>query len=151
MIVVLDSGVLGLLCSPRAHEENLTCNEWLGAHLAAGSRIILPEIVDYETRRALLHRNKADHLLRLDALHEAVLYLPITTPSMTRAAELWAKARKIGRKTASDKALDIDMILCAQAQVLLGAPDDTLVVATTNVRHLMPFIPAKTWREISPA
>ena len=110
----------------------------------------MPEIVDYETRRAFLHREKVHHTRGLDDLHTILLYLPITTSAMIRAAELWAEARKIGRKTASDAALDIDMIVCAQAQILLDGREDEWVVATTNVRHLAPFVPAKVWREIAP-
>jgi hypothetical protein len=71
----------------------------------------------------------------------------ITTPVMLKAAEFWASARKIGRQSASDASLDADMILAAQAAILTGHGDEA-VVATTNVRHLALFAPARVWREI---
>jgi hypothetical protein len=74
-------------------------------------------------------------------------YAPITTPVMLKAAEFWATARKLGRQSAGDASLDADMILAAQAGALLHAGDET-VIATTNVRHLALFAPARIWREI---
>ena len=153
MIVVLDSGVLGLLCSPKATEENRACNVWLAEHIAAGTQVILPEIIDYETRRVYLHRGMTRYTRRLDDLHDILVYQPISTGAMVRAAELWGEARRLGQKTASDRALDVDVILCAQAQLLeqaLGVPEHPLVVATTNVRHLRPFVDAAEWEAIEP-
>jgi hypothetical protein len=66
---------------------------------------------------------------------------------MLKAAEFWAAARKTGRQSAGDASLDADMILAAQAGALLHAGDET-VIATTNVRHLALFAPARIWREI---
>lgn len=153
MIVVLDSGVLGLLCSPKATGENRACNVWLAEHIAIGTQIVLPEVIDYETRRVYIHRGMTRYTRRLDDLHDILVYQPISTGAMVRAAELWAEARRSGRKTASDQALDVDVILCAQAQLIeqaLGMPEHPLVVATTNVRHLAPFVAAAEWGEIEP-
>jgi len=61
---------------------------------------------------------------------------------MRQAAEFWAQARKAGRATADDKALDGDVILAAQAHQV-GA-----VVATENVGHLSRFVDARNWKEI---
>jgi len=66
---------------------------------------------------------------------------------MLKAAELWATARKIGRQSADDASLDADMILVAQADVLIRDGSET-IIATTNVRHLDLFSPARIWREI---
>jgi hypothetical protein len=74
-------------------------------------------------------------------------YAPITTPVMLKAAEFWAMARNTGRQSADDASLDADMILAAQAAVLIRAGDET-VIATTNVRHLASFASARNWREI---
>ncbi len=46
---------------------------------------------------------------------------------------------------ASDKAIDGDMILAGQA-LTFGSPD--VVVATTNVDHLTPWVSAAEWRDI---
>ena len=56
MILVLDSGVVGLVTIPNATGEAAACKAWLRAHFAAGTTVILPDIIDYEARRALLHR-----------------------------------------------------------------------------------------------
>jgi hypothetical protein len=66
---------------------------------------------------------------------------------MLRAAEFWAAARAMGRKSADDSSLDADMILAAQAGVFVRGSDDT-VIATTNVRHLALFASARLWIEI---
>ncbi len=39
------------------------------------------------------------------------------------------------------------MILAAQAAILAGGTDET-VIATTNVRHLALFAVARVWRDI---
>ena len=67
---------------------------------------------------------------------------------MRRAAELWAAARKRGRPTADPAALDADVILAAQAQLLAELTGDVVVVATDNARHLGQFVDARRWQEI---
>ena len=133
-LVFPDAGPLGLLTRSPRIPEAAACYAWLRARLAAGSRMLLPEIADYEVRRELLRLNARTALRRLDALHNETLYLPLTTPVMRRAAELWAQMRQRGTPTADPRALDGDVILAAQALSALQ-PGDTLVVATTNVGH----------------
>lgn len=111
------------------------------------SRVVIPEIADYEVRRELLRANKAKGMGRLDDLAKFLEYLPITTIAMRQAAHLWAQARQQGQPTASDKAIDADMILIAQAMSL--AISD-VVIATTNVGHLTRFIAAGLWHDITP-
>lgn len=93
-------------------------------------------------RRELLRANKALGLNRLDFLKAAVPYLPLTTPIMLKAAELWAEVRRRGLPTSDPKALDCDVILAAQALEVDG------IVATENVGHLSRLVRAKNWREI---
>lgn len=133
MIVVLDSGVVGLVTTPNATGEADECNLWLNAHLSVGTTIVLPDIIDYETRRALLHRGYAKRLRELDRLIALVATVQLTRDVLLDAADLWAQARRLGRKTGDDKTLDIDMILCAQTRALRGAGVPPAVVATTNV------------------
>jgi hypothetical protein len=64
---------------------------------------------------------------------------------MLKAAEFWAAARKSGRPTTSDQALDADAILAAQAAV---CSTQSVVVATTNTRHLRRFVAAEHWADI---
>ncbi len=92
----------------------------------------MPEIADYEVRRELLRADKTNGLARLDALKGMLVYAPITTPVMLKAAEFWAAARRAGRQSAGDAALDADMILAAQAADLRRSGDDA-IIATTNI------------------
>jgi predicted nucleic acid-binding protein len=146
-LIMLDAGPLGLLTrSPRVPEAQ-QCADWLRERLALGARVILPEIADYEVRRELLRLRATSALRRLDALGSRLEYLHLTTAAMRRAAELWAQVRQQGQPTAAPHALDADVILAAQAQLVLGL-DDTLTVATTNVGHLSRLILAQRWEEI---
>lgn len=137
--VILDSGPLGRIAHPRVNAEVAA---WFQGLLARGVEIILPEISDYELRREFLHLEMVKSIRRLDELKTALRYLPLTTQTMLRAAELWASARKQGKSTADPHALDGDVILAAQAEQA-GA-----IVATENVDHLSLFVEARTWRQI---
>lgn len=106
----------------------------------------IPEITDYEIRRELLRANELRGLARWDHFCAALEYLPLTTAAMRLAAEFWAQARRQGRQTAANAALDIDVILAAQA-VTLTVPG--IVIATTNVSHLSRFAPADLWSNIT--
>jgi hypothetical protein len=114
--------------------------------VAAGHRVVIPEIADYEVRRELTRARKETGLIRLDLLCTTYEYLPITTAVMRQAALFWATARQKGRPTADDKALDGDVILAAQA-VMLGEPNT--IIATTNVAHLSLFTRVEHWRKIT--
>jgi predicted nucleic acid-binding protein len=144
--VLLDAGPLGLVTNPRRSRQSIACAQWLQALVRRGSRVIVPEIADYEVRRELLRANKTRGLVRLDALAGLLEYLPLTTAAMRQAAIFWAQARQQGRPTADDKALDGDVILAAQA-ITLGVAD--VVIATTNVGHLWRFAPAALWPNIT--
>jgi predicted nucleic acid-binding protein len=146
-VVVLDAGPIGLVTNPRRSARSLACAQWLQSVARAGSRIILPEIADYEVRRELLRANKVKGLAQLDALGALLEYFPITTPAMRQAALFWSQARQQGKPTAGDNTIDADMILAGQA-ASLGVAD--FVIATTNVGHLSRFVSTAIWQEISP-
>ncbi len=57
-VVLLDTGIIGLITNPKRAPESLACNCWLQTLIKAGIRVILPEIADYEVRRELLRANK---------------------------------------------------------------------------------------------
>ncbi len=143
--IVLDSGPLGLLAGPRRLRGAVAYRQWLAGLLAKGVRVYVPEITDYELRRELLRAGKSASVLRLEALAQATKYLPLNTPTMRRAAELWAQTRQRGLPTAAESSIDVDVILAAQA-LELGVPD--VVVATTNVGHLSRLVPAELWQNI---
>lgn len=148
-IVLLDAGPLGLVTNPNASDEALQCNLWLEGLLVAGVMVLVPEITDYEVRRELLRARKSVGVAQLDQLKETIGYLPLTTEVMLQAAAFWAEARQTGQPTADPKALDADVILAAQATLLVGI-GHTVVVATTNVGHLARFVLAQEWSTISP-
>jgi predicted nucleic acid-binding protein len=49
-------------------------------------------------------------------------YVPLTDDALRFAAELWAQSRQAGRPTADAMALDIDVLLAAQALRIGGRP-----------------------------
>jgi len=117
--------------------------------LAAGDRVVVPEISDYEVRRELLRAGATTGVVRLDFVKSNLHYAPLTTSTMLRAAELWADVRRRVLPTAAPEALDGDVIHAAQAQ-MAGGPDDAVIVATGNVGHLGRFVDARIWDQITP-
>lgn len=150
MRLLLDTNVLSRLCHP-IREENWPLGDWFTRLLDTSTHTIyLPEIADYETRRGFLHvalrsgRSVTRSLDHLDRLSKRLKYLPLTTPTMKRAARLWAEIRSIGRPTAGEKSLDGDVILAAQAVEVSG------VVVTENVRHLSRMVTSYRWQDLPP-
>lgn len=144
----MDSGPLGEVTHPRA-EERQPIRRWLFELLDAGTYPRLPEIIDYEHRRKLLHIESEGGVRRLNEFKQVFGYEPLTTNIMLRAAQLWANARKQGMPTAPEERLDVDVILASQALELTEGGDE-VVVASTNPRHLSRFVDARDWREIMP-
>lgn len=146
-VILLDSAPVGLITNPKATPIALRCQQWFISLIDRGYEVILPEIIDYEIRRELLRANKVTGLAKLDQLKSELIYLPITTEVMLKAAQLWAEARQQGKPTADDKALDGDVILAAQA-LLLQDYGHEITVATSNVKHLSRFVKAREWNTI---
>ena len=132
---------LGLLAHPRPRGEDLAR---LYALRAAKVTVLLPEIADYEIRRSFLLHNLHESLRQLDRLNEELIYVPLTTSTMRRAASMWADARRAGRPTAADQALDCDVILAAQALEMSAQ------VITENAAHLSRYGPALSWTDLPP-
>jgi hypothetical protein len=74
-----------MLAHPRADPRIVS---WTNDLLALGTRLIVPEISDYEVRREMLRANLAASVARLDALKGNLEYLPLSTDAMLRAAHL---------------------------------------------------------------
>jgi predicted nucleic acid-binding protein len=146
-VIMLDSSPVGLITNPKANPLAKDCQQWFYTLLQRKYKVILPEIVDYEIRRELLRANKLSGLRRLDQLKSEILYLPITTEIMLKAAELWAKARQQGKPTADNQALDGDVILASQALALKNI-DYEVIIATSNKKHLSLFTEAENWQTI---
>ena len=144
--ILLDSGPLGLITNPRASSTAVECGNWVVNAISRGAAVLVPEIADYEVRRELIRARRDAGLARLDAFIEQVEFLPTETAAMRQAASFWAEARRQGRPTAPDPALDGDVILAAQAATL----DRTdVIIATTNPRHLSRYVPAELWTDIA--
>ncbi|MGK7930606.1 MAG: type II toxin-antitoxin system VapC family toxin [Microcystaceae cyanobacterium] len=147
-IILLDTGILGIVTNPKASSiEAKSCQQWFKILLNRGEQFILPEIVDYELRRELLRANKSQGLKRLDELKQIITYLPLNTEVILLAAQFWANARNQGKPTANNQSLDGDVILAAQAKYeeLKGY---SVVIVTTNTKHLSFFVDARKWQEI---
>lgn len=153
-IILLDAGPLGKVTNPKASAENEFARLWLQSLLMQQFQVVIPEITDYEVRRELLRGKKINGLKRLEELKKrcqrqdnTLKYLPIDTATMLKAAKFWSQARQMGKPTASNDALDGDVILAAQAALLQNA-DNQVIVATTNVKHLSLFVDAREWKSI---
>jgi len=66
---------------------------------------------------------------------------------MLLAASLWAETRKQGKPTADNQALDGNVILAAQAKIE-ELKENSIIVITTNKKHLSFFVDAREWQEI---
>ncbi len=152
LIILLDSGPLGLVTNPKASHDAIACKQWLRALPQSGHLALVPEIIDYELRRELRLYKKAQGLQHLDGFKAIDRYLPLTTEAMLKAAEFWATVRQSGLPTADKAALDVDVILAAQAATLnpasWGAAGANVIVATVNVGHLSRFVTAQPWQAI---
>ena len=147
-VILLDTGPRGVITNPRSSPSNLAANEWLADRLAQGYSVLVPEIADYEVRRELLRAGKIHGLAVLNETKKRLGFLPLSTAVMLQAAEFWAQARRSGYPTANDTALDGDVILAAQA-ALLERAGHTVIVATTNTKHLDKFVDARLLSDIT--
>ena len=150
MIVILDSGVLHTLVSTSKVKEVKDCQDWFYYLLSRGALIVTSAICNYEVKRELIRRKKAQEINNLNQLKALVDFLPVDEPTLELAAELWAEARNRGLPTANDLSLDADVIICAQYQLLAKEyPGRYVVIATNNVKHLSRFAEAKEWQNIN--
>ena len=147
--IILDSTPLALIVHRQGFQPAVDCRAWLAKHMASGVRVMVPEVVDYEVRRELLRIGLTRSIVALDEFcgAESDRYIRITSVAMRRAAELWAEARRLGKPTADPHALDVDVILAAQA-LSAGLDPAEFVVATSNVTHLSQFVSAARWESI---
>ena len=135
--LLLDSSILTCFVRPEIDENKPIAGAILRLLEDPRFEICVPEIIDYELRRKLLHLGQQRHharkwaqeaILLLDSLVD-VGYVPLTTRTMRLAAALWAATRAQGRLRGPEESLDVDVILAAQAQESGGH------VVTTNERH----------------
>jgi predicted nucleic acid-binding protein len=147
--ILFDSYPLGLLAAPLRSAAAIPIAHWAADCIAAGHELYIPEVIDYELRRELLRAKKTNSIILLDGLKASLNFLPIHSPAMLLAADLWATSRQNGLPTGDPKSLDVDVILAAQA-LTLDVPASSLIIATSNVRHLSRFVAADLWNNIVP-
>jgi predicted nucleic acid-binding protein len=139
-IFIFDSDPAGLACHEPGNSEGSDLRLWMSKEWSDGAIIVIPAIIDYEVRRELVLNELWEGVKRLDALYEDyVRYLPISQVAMNRAAGLWAEARRRGKPTDHDHALDNDVILSAQAMEFCSDADDWQVI-TENVNHISRYV-----------
>ena len=149
LVIALDAGPLGLLTHRNENEDAEACRKWLASQIAAGAKVIVPDVADYEVRRELLRAGKTKAVARLHDFIRATpdRYLPPNGGAFFKPAELWAQVRREGLPTAGDEALDADVLFVAQL-LTSGFEMEDLVVATTNPKHLSRFPNAREWQNI---
>lgn len=62
---------------------------WAAEYIAAGHELYIPDVIDYELRRELLRAKKASSILLLHGLKASLNFLPIHSPTILLAADLW--------------------------------------------------------------
>lgn len=146
--LLLDTNILGQIVQPVVEETRPVVMTIRRLFEDVGYQICLPEIVDYELRRKLLHLaqrpNQARRWAReaLKDLDQLALrnYIPLTTETMRLAAKLWAQTRISGLPRGPEEELDADVILAAQAQQAGGQ------IITTNEKHFRNIAEIFDWR-----
>lgn len=148
-IVLLDAGVIGLLVSDPHLPSVALGLEWLD-RLAGRADVVIPDVAAFEVRREMLRLGATRKLAELAGLRGRFLRVEVTEDAWIKAAEFWALVRRAGRPTASPEALDADAILGGVAATV-GMPGESVVIATTNARHLarFPGVDARDRREVA--
>lgn len=149
--VILDTSPLGLLTRRKGALDLAECQKWIRDHTAAGTRIVVPEVADYEIRREMVRAGNPLGIQRLETFISARAdrYLPITTDAMRKAADFWAMARNAGLSTAPREALDCDVVLAGQA-LTMGLLPSEIIIATENSKHISRYVACDNWRNITP-
>lgn len=154
MIVFLDTSVLGKLSNPNPYPEAVQCQIWFERLLARGVYFTSSELCFYELKRGLILSIKqgmsSQGLYQLNYLREFIDVLEVNEKIADLSAEIWSLSRLRGSPTASETALDIDIIISAHWQLLKQQFEGRyIVIATTNVKHLNLFAEAEEWNKIN--
>ena len=148
-LVFLDSGPLGMLSHPHGNPLVLRCQQWALDLIAAGVRVVVPEIADYEVRRKLLHLGATVGACPAGPAQVGFDYAPITDGRDAPGG------RALGRREAG-RAADVIPgctgrgLHPGRPGVLAADPGDVVTVATDNVGHLGRFVDARPWDQIVP-
>jgi predicted nucleic acid-binding protein len=157
MRLLLDTNLLRRLCHPSGHKDVQSWYRgWINHGLAGGDvEFVISAVADYELRRgymyALGRRNDArQSLSQLDELCGLWEVQQISPRNLRDAAAMWADARRKGTPTASDRDVDWDILIAAQAKELAERTTGVrVVVVTSNAKHFeVHGADAKDWHEL---
>ena len=146
--LLLDSNILTCVLRPEVAENHEVAQAMIAVLGNPQFELFVPEVIDYELRRKLLHLGQHQHHARKWAREALALldelvgvgYIPLTTFAMRLAAELWAKTRAEGRLRGTEVSLDVDVILAAQAKQVGGQ------IVTMNEKHFRGMVEVFDWR-----
>jgi len=146
--LLLDSNILSKIMRPALEEHRPIVVSIQRLLEDIRFEVCVPEIVDYEHRRKLLHLTQRPHQARKwahEALHvldrlASVGYVPLTTDTMRLAASIWAHTRAQGQSRSPEENLDVDVILAAQARQVGGH------IVTTNDKHFRNIAEIFDWK-----
>ncbi len=157
MIVFLDANILGLISN--VHESNdecQQCEKWFGNLKTRGVIFTTSDLCDYEVRKKLIFSSiekkatasgvKILNSLRTNGL---VAFLSVSNESLDLAANPWASIATDRKYAPEMESIDPDIILSAQYQLIRDEhPGHSVLMATTNLKHLSLFCDAAHWRDI---
>jgi predicted nucleic acid-binding protein len=152
-LLLLDNNILSKILRPEVQENQPVFDAISRLQGNPQLRIFVPEIVDYELRRKLLHlgyRQRQTRKWAREALFGldkwvSIGYIPLTTKVMRLAADIWAQTRANGQLRGPEDDLDVDVILAAQARQAGG------YILTTNEKHFRNIAHVFDWRTVQGA
>lgn len=154
MIILIDSGVLGILSNPNESATTIKCEEWLYNKIVKGCTILTSQICKYEVKRSLLlcqeqKPSQVSGIQKLAELENLIDFIDVKPPDIETACQLWVQSIVEGIQVAPMMDVNFDIIICAQFKRLeLENPGREIVIATTNLRHLQRFVKADLWENL---
>jgi predicted nucleic acid-binding protein len=148
--LLLDNNILSKVLRPELDDNKPVVAAIARLQEDSEFRIYVPEIIDYELRRKLLHLGyrqsqtrkwARDALVSLDEL-VSMGYLSLTTKALRLAADIWAQTRANGQLRTPEDRLDVDVILAAQARQAGG------YILTTNEKHFRNIAEIFDWKSL---
>ena len=153
MIILIDTGIVGLLTQPNSTEESSLVLNWMYGLLAKSVIVLSSDVCDYEIRRGLelarLEDKCIDGIEKLDQLREVIEFLPITNRCLNHASVYWADAISKSQLNAPRRDINFDLILCGTWKKLTeDYPGQEVIIATKNLRDFLRFADVDLWQNI---
>ncbi|MBN8596951.1 MAG: PIN domain-containing protein [Planctomycetes bacterium] len=150
MRLLLDTNMLLRLCHPSSHADvREWYRGWLNHGRAGGDvEFVISAVADYELRRGYMYTldrssDARQSLAQLDELCQLWEVQQISARNLHDAASMWADARRNGIPTASDRDVDWDILIAAQAK------EEPAIVVTSNQKHFRRYgVEARDWHNI---